>query len=77
MTDLAITTDGSDDDLIHLEGMEQELSFMDADSTPEPLEDVLSASPAPAYEEHPSGSRYEEDNSDKKGVRGTTARTMI
>ena len=66
MTDLAITTDGSDDDLIHLEGMEQELSFMDADSTPEPLEDVLSASPAPAYEEHPPGSSDKENDSDEK-----------
>ena len=60
-----------------LEGVERKFSFIDAASTPEPLEDKLPASPAPAYEEHPSGSRYEEDNSDKKGVRGTTARTMI
>ena len=40
---------------------------MDSDSTPEPLEDVLPASPAPANEEHPSGSSDEEDDSDEKG----------
>ena len=38
---------------------------MDADKTPEPLKDVLSASPAPANE-HPTGSSDEENDSDKK-----------
>ena len=66
-TDLAITADGNDDNLINLEGMDREFSFMDSDSTPEPLEDVLPASPAPANEEHPSGSSDEEDDSDEKG----------
>ena len=54
-TDLAITADGSDDNLINVEDMEREFSFMDADSTPEPLEDVLPTSPAPADEEHLPG----------------------
>ena len=47
--------------------MEEEFSFTNMDSTPEPLEDVLPASPAPANEEHPSGSSDEEDDSDEKG----------
>ena len=38
---------------------------MDADKTPEPLKDGLSASPAPANE-HPTGSSDEENDSDKK-----------
>ena len=60
-----ITADGSDDNLIHLDGVEEECSFMDADSTPEPSGDVLPASPAPAEEEHPSGSGDEEDDPDE------------
>ncbi|CAN0437204.1 unnamed protein product, partial [Pylaiella littoralis] len=34
------------------------------DVTPEPLEDVLPVSPAPADEEHPAGSSDEDDDSD-------------
>lgn len=34
---------------------------MGMDNTPEPLEDVLPLSPAPADEEHPPGSSVEED----------------
>ena len=53
-TGLALTADGSDDNLINLEGVEQgTYSFVDVDTTPEPLEDVLSISPAPADEENP------------------------
>ena len=47
--------------------MEQEFSFMDANSTPEPLGDVLPAPPARADEEHPLGSSDEENDSDEKG----------
>ena len=47
--------------------MEEEFSFTNMDSTPEPLEDVLSASPAPADEEHPPASSEEEDDSDEEG----------
>ena len=71
-TDLAITADGSDGNLINLEGMEREFSFMDADSTPERVKDVLPASPAPADEEHPSGSSDEEDDSDEEGSEGNS-----
>ena len=50
-TGLAMTADGSDDNLINLEGVEQgTYSFMVADTTPEPLEDVMSIPPAPADE---------------------------
>ena len=40
---------------------------MDANSTPEPLGDVLPAPPARADEEHPLGSSDEENDSDEKG----------
>ncbi|CAM9606513.1 unnamed protein product, partial [Pylaiella littoralis] len=63
-TGLAMTADGSDDDLINLEGVEGVFSFMDMDVTPEPLEDVLPVPPAPADEEHPGGSSDEDDDSD-------------
>ena len=46
--------------------MEREFSFMDADSTPERLEGVLPASPAPADEKHPPGSSDKENDSDEK-----------
>ena len=64
-----MTADGSDNSLINLEGVEQGMySFMDVDTTPEPLEDVLSISPAPADEENPPGSRDEsESESEKRG----------
>ena len=63
---LAITADGSDDNLTNLDSMEGEFSFMNADSTPEPLEDAWPVSPAPADEEHPPGSSDEEDDSDEE-----------
>ena len=66
-TTLAIIADGSDDNLISLEGMEREFSSIDADSTPDWLEDVLPASPTPADEQHPPGSSDEEDDSDEEG----------
>ena len=66
-TGLAITADRSDDNLINIQGMERGFSFMDAESTPEPLEDVLPASPAPVDEEHPPGSSDDEDESEEKG----------
>ena len=76
-TGLAMTADGSDDNLINLEGVEQgTYSFMDVDTTPEPLEDVLSISPAPADEENPPGSSDEtesesesESESEEEGVK--------
>ena len=74
-TGLAIIADGSDDNLINLERMERESSFMDADSTPERLEDVLPASPAPADEQHPPGSSDEEDDSDKDGGESNSGAT--
>ena len=50
-TGLAMTTDGNDDDLINLQGVEWgTYSFMEVDTTPEPLEDVLPISSAPADE---------------------------
>ena len=55
-TGLAMTVDGNDDDLINLEGVERgTYSFMDVDTTPEPLEDVLPISPAPVDENPPGG----------------------
>ena len=68
---LAMPADGSDDNLINLEGLEQgTYSFMDVDTTPEPLEDVLSISPAPADEESPPGSSDEsESESEEEGVK--------
>ena len=63
---LAITADGSDDNLINLEDMEGDISFLDAESTPEPFEDVLTASPAPADKEHPPDSSDEDDGSDEE-----------
>ena len=54
-TGLTTTADRSDDNLTNLEGMEGGFSFIDADSTLEPLEDVLPTSPAPADEEHLPG----------------------
>ena len=66
-TDFAITADGSDDNLINVEGMQGKFSFKDGDSTPEPLEDVLPAWPAPADEKHPPGSSDEENDSDEEG----------
>ena len=43
---------------------------MDVDTTPEPLEDVLSISPAPADEENPPGSSDEsESESEEEGVK--------
>ena len=68
-TGLAMTADGSDDNLINLEGVERgTYSFMDVDTTSEPLEDVLSISPAPADEENPPGSSDEsESESEEEG----------
>ena len=72
-TGLAMTADGSDDNLINLEGVEQgTYSFMDVDTTPKPLEDVLSIPPAPADEENPPGSSDEsesESESEEEGVK--------
>ena len=74
-TGLAVTADRSDDNLINIQGMERGFSFMDADSTPERLEDVLPASPAPADEQHPPGSSDEEDDSDKDGGESNSGAT--
>ena len=67
----ARTADGSDDNLIDLEGVERgTYSFMDVDTTPEPLEDVLPISPAPADEEYPPGSSEEDESeTEEEGVR--------
>ena len=64
-----MTADGSDDDLINLQGVERgTYSFMEVDTTPEPLEDVLPISPAPADEENPPGSSDEESESETDQV---------
>ena len=81
-TGLAMTADGSDDNLINLEGVKQvTYSFMDVDTTPEPLEGVLSISPVPADEENPPGSSDEsESESEEEGVKsggGTTPRQDV
>ena len=71
-TGLAMTADGSDDDLINLEGVEQGTysACMDVNTTLEPLEDVLSISPAPADEENLPGSSDEsESESEEEGVK--------
>ena len=70
-TGLAMTADGSDDNLINFEGVGQgTYSFTDVDTTPEPLEDVLSISPGPADEENPPGSSDEsESESEEEGVK--------
>ena len=68
-TGLAMTANGSDDDLINLQGVERgTYSFMEVDTTPEPLEDVLPISPAPADEENPPGSSDEESESETDQV---------
>ena len=68
-TGLAMTADGSDDDLINLQGVERgTYSFMEVDTTPEPLEDALPISPAPADEENPPGSSDEESESETDQV---------
>ena len=64
-----MTADGSDDNLINLEGVEQgRYSFMDVDTTPEPLEYMLSISPASTDEENPPGSS-DESESEEEGVK--------
>ena len=65
---LAMTADGSDDNLINIEGLERgTYSFMDVDTTPEPLEDVLPISPALAEEENPPGSSDEDESETEEG----------
>ena len=60
---LAMTADGSDDDLINIQGVERgTYSFMEVDTTSESLDDVLPISPAPADEEKPPGSSDEEES---------------
>ena len=62
-----MTADGSDDNLMNLEGVQQgTYSFMNVDTTPEPLEDVLSISPAPTDEENPPGSSDESERESEK-----------
>ena len=70
-TGLAMSADGKDDNLIYLEGVERgTYSFMDVDTTPEPLEDVLPISPAPVNEKNPSGSSDEDESeTEEEGVR--------
>ena len=68
-TGLAMTADDSDDDLINLQGVERgTYSFMEVDTKPEPLEDVLPISPSPADEENPPGSSDEESESETDQV---------
>ena len=77
-TGLEMTADGSDDNLINLEGIEQgTYSFMDVDITPEPLEDVLSISPAPADEENPPGSSDESEEERVRSGGGTRPRQGV
>ena len=62
-TGLATTADGSRDNLINREGVERgTYSFIDVDTTPELLEDVLPISPAPADEKNPPGSSDEDES---------------
>ena len=75
-TGLAMTADGSDDNVIRLEGMTQgTYSFMDVDTTPESQEGVLPISPAPADEEHPPGSS-DEDERDKEEEAGREGKRL-
>lgn len=46
--------------------MEKDISFLNADSTPGPFDDVLKASLTLADEKHPSGSSDEDDDSNKE-----------
>ena len=63
-----ITADGRDDKLTNLECVQVErFSFIDADSTPKPLDDILPASPAAADIEHPPGSSDDENDSEENG----------
>ena len=65
---LAMRAQGSDNHLITLEGVTQAMhSFIDVGTTPEPQEDVLPISPAPADEEHPPGSIDEDESDDEEG----------
>ena len=65
-TSKALAADGSEDNLINLEGVHGEFSFMDMDTTLESLEDVRPVSSAPADEEHLPGSSDSDDDSDGK-----------
>ena len=80
-TGLAMTADGSDENLINLESVERgTYSFMDVNTTPEPLEDALLISPAPANEKNPPGSsdkaesESEENRGKKRGRKQATPR---
>ena len=64
-TGLAVTADGSYDSIINLEGVTQgTYLFVDVDSTPEPQEDVLPVSVAPANEKYPPDSSDEDESDD-------------
>ena len=65
-TGLAMTADGTDDDLINLEGHDGPYTFMDADDGKEPRDDVQPF--APADEEHPEGSSDEDDEEETEGA---------
>ena len=60
------TAGGRHDQLTNLECVEG-FSFIDADSTPKPLDDILPASPAAADVEHPPGSSDDEHDSEEEG----------
>ena len=66
-----MTADSSDNNFINLEGLERSTYFfMDVDTTPEPLENVLPISPAPAEKENPPGSSDEDESeTEEEGVR--------
>ena len=71
-TGLAMTADGSDDNLTNIEGVERgTYSFMGVDTTPEPLEGVLPISSAHADEENPPGSSDEDETeTEEEGEEG-------
>ena len=60
------TAGGRHDQLTNVECVEG-FSFIDADSTPKPLDDILPASPAAADVEHPPGSSDDENDSEENG----------
>ena len=66
-----MTADGSDDNLMNLESVERgTYSFMGVATTPEPLDDVLLISPAPADEENPPNSSDKDGSeTEEEGVR--------
>ena len=64
-TGLAMTAEGTDDNLINPEGLDGPYTFTNADDGREPRDDVQPFSPAD--EEHPEGSSAEDDEGETEG----------